>query len=109
MYTEFRLESTYRVPVIRIFGVTEKGRKACLHVHGIYPYLSIQFKNPDKFIHKATYFRKLAECLDSKLTPSSSQESEEGNNSTNQPVTSTSTNRSSKNNIRLLPHVHRID
>ena len=36
-----------KVPVIRIFGVDAEGRKICLHVHGFYPYIAIQNRDPD--------------------------------------------------------------
>ena len=31
-----------KLPVIRVFGTTEDGRKACVHVHGAVPYLYVQ-------------------------------------------------------------------
>ncbi|KAK9457853.1 hypothetical protein V1511DRAFT_454690 [Dipodascopsis uninucleata] len=34
----------YRVPVIRVFGNTDAGEKICVHIHGVYPYLFIEYK-----------------------------------------------------------------
>ena len=39
VYSMFRSATIQRVPVLRVFGTTAAGQKACLHIHGIFPYL----------------------------------------------------------------------
>lgn len=56
-YSDFRGCEVKQVPVIRIFGTTPKGQKACLHVHGVFPYISLPFdgggyEKPEKFMQQ---------------------------------------------------------
>ena len=39
-----------RVPVLRIYGASSTGQKACVHVHQVYPYFFVEYNgklNPD--------------------------------------------------------------
>ncbi|TFK57299.1 hypothetical protein OE88DRAFT_1671186 [Heliocybe sulcata] len=52
-----------RVPVLRIYGDTSLGRKACLHVHQVYPYFFVEYHgklNPDS-VHR--YIARLSISL----------------------------------------------
>eukprot|EP00095_Tigriopus_kingsejongensis_P000962 maker-scaffold83_size396513-snap-gene-1.20 protein:Tk00962 transcript:maker-scaffold83_size396513-snap-gene-1.20-mRNA-1 annotation:"hypothetical protein DAPPUDRAFT_301034" len=41
LYAQTRHESVHRVPILRLFGPTPGGQKACLHLHGVFPYLYV--------------------------------------------------------------------
>ncbi|XP_015910939.2 uncharacterized protein [Parasteatoda tepidariorum] len=44
-YSDFRGSEIYKVPVIRVVGNTPAGQKGCLHIHGVFPYLSVRCKD----------------------------------------------------------------
>jgi DNA polymerase zeta len=39
-------EGTPPVPILRIFGATESGQHVCAHVHGVFPYLYVEYPGP---------------------------------------------------------------
>ena len=52
-----------RVPEIRIFGATEAGQRCCVHVHGVLPYVYVEYEgavSPDA-IH--SYIKRLARAI----------------------------------------------
>ena len=52
-----------KVPIVRIFGTTPAGQKACLHLHGIFPYMFVPVpENPPE-----NFGSKLANSLDRAL------------------------------------------
>jgi len=34
------------VPVLRVFGATENGERVCAHIHGVLPYLYVDYPGP---------------------------------------------------------------
>ena len=35
--------SLSRVPIVRIYGASSTGKKACVHIHQVYPYFFIEY------------------------------------------------------------------
>ncbi|KAK2584377.1 hypothetical protein KPH14_006763 [Odynerus spinipes] len=67
-FSEFRGSDIRNVPVIRIFGPTSTGEKACLHIHGVFPYIYVPCttkENINSFVHR------LSSSIDSALNTSS--------------------------------------
>lgn len=59
-----------RVPIVRVFGATETGQKVCAHIHGVFPYLYIQYTGslvPDDV---ESYIRRLHASIDHALAVS---------------------------------------
>lgn len=48
------------------------GKKACLHVHGVYPYFCVAHKTYDETDDDFSYLKSLACALNEKLTPGAS-------------------------------------
>lgn len=65
-YSEFRASEIETVPVIRVFGITPNGQKGCLHVHSVFPYLSVPYHGElGETVHR--YMRELATNIDNSL------------------------------------------
>ncbi|KAH7930979.1 hypothetical protein BV22DRAFT_1053576 [Leucogyrophana mollusca] len=69
--------SLHRVPIIRIYGASSTGQKACVHVHQVYPYFFVEYKgklNPDnvnRYIAKLSLSLNHAIALSIKRNPHS--------------------------------------
>ena len=59
--SDFRNSEIVKVPVLTIFGATPAGQKACMHVHGVFPYLYIPYDGPQP---AEQYLQQLAISID---------------------------------------------
>ncbi|KAF9417793.1 hypothetical protein HW555_005207 [Spodoptera exigua] len=66
IYSDFRGADIKQVPVLRIFGPTPDGHKACLHIHGVFPYFYIPCPTPNpqpQFLYQHVYKISLVKGL----------------------------------------------
>ncbi|KAJ3178368.1 DNA polymerase zeta [Geranomyces variabilis] len=63
--TQFSAPGTrgFKVPVVRIFGVTALGQKACVHLHNAYRYFYIPYEGPSDPAQARIYIHKLGTSL----------------------------------------------
>ncbi|NP_001163919.1 REV3 like, DNA directed polymerase zeta catalytic subunit L homeolog [Xenopus laevis] len=58
--SHFRDSPVRRVPVVRVFGATPAGQRACLHLHGIFPYLYTPYdgygqQDPERYLRQIAF------------------------------------------------------
>ncbi|KAE8602678.1 hypothetical protein XENTR_v10014081 [Xenopus tropicalis] len=58
--SHFRDGPVRRVPVVRVFGATPAGQRACLHLHGIFPYLYTPYdgygqQDPERYLRQIAF------------------------------------------------------
>uniref|UniRef100_A0A2H1WJ56 DNA polymerase n=1 Tax=Spodoptera frugiperda TaxID=7108 RepID=A0A2H1WJ56_SPOFR len=64
IYSDFRGADIKQVPVLRIFGPTPDGHKACLHIHGVFPYFYVPCPTPNP---QPQFLYQIAASLDKAL------------------------------------------
>jgi len=62
LFSECRQRDVFKIPVIRIFGTTPQGQKACLHIHNVFPYFYILI--PEDEVHHKEFGKRFAGSLD---------------------------------------------
>jgi len=69
LISDFRGYSIRKVPIIRVFGSTSAGQKACLHLHGIFPYMYVPMPSGEQ----EGFVYRLAASLDKAINISMQQ------------------------------------
>ncbi|PSK46036.1 DNA polymerase zeta catalytic subunit [Elsinoe australis] len=59
-----------QVPIIRVFGATETGQKVCAHIHGVFPYLFLEYDGSLKKEQVDAYIQSLRLSIDHALAVS---------------------------------------
>lgn len=57
----------HSVPVIRIFGTSEHGQHTLVHIHGVYPYVYIEYRGDLHIAQVETYISQLSNAIDSAM------------------------------------------
>ncbi|XP_024086331.1 DNA polymerase zeta catalytic subunit isoform X2 [Cimex lectularius] len=61
-YSQFRGATVGQVPVLRVFGITKDGVKACVHIHRIFPYMYIPVDDDETNVEG--FMQRLSEELE---------------------------------------------
>ncbi|BGP52794.1 DNA polymerase zeta [Rhodotorula sphaerocarpa] len=59
----FSRDELHTVPVIRIFGATDRGQRVCAHVHGAFPYVYVEYKGKLDPTSVSDYIRRFGAAL----------------------------------------------
>ena len=62
--TLFHSRPIFRVPVVRLFGITPSGQRACVHVHGCFPYIYVEVDEDHVLRLRALEFERLASAFE---------------------------------------------
>ncbi|KAK9238290.1 hypothetical protein V1525DRAFT_358797 [Lipomyces kononenkoae] len=70
----------YKVPIVRVFGNSDSGQKVCAHIHGIYPYLFIDYSGSLDKQHVDEYIQELYMSINNALRTSFQNSAKEARN-----------------------------